>query len=308
VLYARTSTYRNEVKFFASTLQNQKSPSKKCANAYTYGFNGKEMDDEVKGDGSSYDFGARIYDPRLGRFLSIDPHFKVYPEFSPYSYALNNPIRYKDIEGKGADGGFSVQNTSNKPVLLVGSKETVNHRVFFPNSEYSSPPVAFVLNPGERYETVVKEIESGTGYSIKQYTGVIKDIKTGATLRTTEVGDVDFIRIPEKQKIFVGDKAFTSEDIVGGSSGWNEGTTEKEVWKDKGGGQIKLFPQGIGGMNLEGTVNIVPIDQLNPQSDAQVVTDSKTSARGVTANEVDPIAPTGNDTPVEGTKERVKPN
>ena len=40
---------------------------------YRYGFNGKENDNEVKGNGNSLDFGARIYDPRLGRWMSPDP-------------------------------------------------------------------------------------------------------------------------------------------------------------------------------------------------------------------------------------------
>jgi RHS repeat-associated protein len=40
---------------------------------YRYGFGGHEKDDEIKGEGNSLDFGARIYDPRLGRWLSVDP-------------------------------------------------------------------------------------------------------------------------------------------------------------------------------------------------------------------------------------------
>jgi hypothetical protein len=36
--------------------------------SYRYGFNGKEEDDDVKGDGNQQDYGMRIYDPRLGRF------------------------------------------------------------------------------------------------------------------------------------------------------------------------------------------------------------------------------------------------
>ena len=49
---------------------------------YRWGFNGKETDNEVKGNGNSLDFGARIYDSRLGRWLSVDPvsytHLDVY--------------------------------------------------------------------------------------------------------------------------------------------------------------------------------------------------------------------------------------
>ena len=40
---------------------------------FRYGFNDMEQDGEIKGDGNSYDFGARMLDPRLGRWLTIDP-------------------------------------------------------------------------------------------------------------------------------------------------------------------------------------------------------------------------------------------
>ena len=42
-----------------------------------------EADNEVKGDNNSYDFGARIYDPRLGRWLTIDPLASEFPDVSP---------------------------------------------------------------------------------------------------------------------------------------------------------------------------------------------------------------------------------
>lgn len=67
---------------------------------YRYGFNGKEKDDEVKGNGNSLDYGARIFDPRLGRWLSLDPLFAKYPYASPYNFALNTPIQAKDPDGK----------------------------------------------------------------------------------------------------------------------------------------------------------------------------------------------------------------
>lgn len=69
------------------------------AGAYRYGFNGKENDNEVKGEGNTLDFGARIYDPRLGRFLSEDPITKDYPELTPYQFASNRPIDGIDQDG-----------------------------------------------------------------------------------------------------------------------------------------------------------------------------------------------------------------
>ena len=66
---------------------------------YRYGFNGKENDNEVKGDGNQQDYGLRIYDPRLGRFLSVDPLGKDYPWNSTYAFAENDVIRNIDLDG-----------------------------------------------------------------------------------------------------------------------------------------------------------------------------------------------------------------
>ena len=74
---------------------------------YRYGFNGKEMDNEVKenpttgtvGTGNSYTTHFRQYDPRSGRWLSLDPEMKRYPAFSPYSAYGNNPILVLDTDG-----------------------------------------------------------------------------------------------------------------------------------------------------------------------------------------------------------------
>jgi RHS repeat-associated protein len=66
---------------------------------YRYGFNGKENDNDVKGEGNQQDYGMRIYDPRLGRFLSVDPLSRNYSYYTPYSYAGNKPIRFIDLDG-----------------------------------------------------------------------------------------------------------------------------------------------------------------------------------------------------------------
>lgn len=68
---------------------------------YRYGFNGKEKMDEVTNNsGATYDFGARIYDARLGRFMSVDPLAKNFAWNSPYAYAENRPIDGIDLDGK----------------------------------------------------------------------------------------------------------------------------------------------------------------------------------------------------------------
>ena len=57
----------------------------KPGQSYRFGFNGKEMDNEVSGNGNQYDYGFRIYNPRLGKFLSVDPLTKSYPMLNTVS-------------------------------------------------------------------------------------------------------------------------------------------------------------------------------------------------------------------------------
>jgi len=66
---------------------------------YRYSFNGKENDQEVKGNGNQIDFGARAYDPRLGRFLSIDKYQSLKAHLTPYDFAANSPIVFIDRDG-----------------------------------------------------------------------------------------------------------------------------------------------------------------------------------------------------------------
>ncbi len=67
---------------------------------YRYGFNGKENDPETVGTGQgTQDCGMRIYNPSLGKFLSVDPLAKEYPWYTPYQFAGNKPIQYIDIDG-----------------------------------------------------------------------------------------------------------------------------------------------------------------------------------------------------------------
>ena len=63
--------------------------------SYRYSFNGKEDDSEW----AKQDYGFRIYDKRIGRFLSVDPLTKKYPELTPYQFASNAPIVAIDLDG-----------------------------------------------------------------------------------------------------------------------------------------------------------------------------------------------------------------
>lgn len=96
-----------------------------AASPYRYGYNGKENDKEVKGDGNQLDYGMRIYDPRIGRFLSIDPEFNRFPYHSGYAAFNNSPVLYNDPDGRTGEVTINKQTktvTVHQRLYLYGSK------------------------------------------------------------------------------------------------------------------------------------------------------------------------------------------
>ena len=73
---------------------------------YRYGFQGQEMDNEVKGEGNSVNFKYRMHDPRINRFFAVDPLEKSYPWNSPYAFSENDLIRAVELEGLEKDLNF----------------------------------------------------------------------------------------------------------------------------------------------------------------------------------------------------------
>jgi len=68
--------------------------------SYRYGFNGKEEDSNGEwGSKSHYDYGFRIYNPSIAKFLSVDPLTKDFPFYTPYQFAGNKPIYAIDLDG-----------------------------------------------------------------------------------------------------------------------------------------------------------------------------------------------------------------
>ena len=85
----------------------------------------------MKGDGDQIDYGMRVYDPRIGRWLSLDPLQAKYPNESPYVYVSGNPLLYSDKEGKEKiitiktyhkDGSVTVIRKTNKDFFIHNSE------------------------------------------------------------------------------------------------------------------------------------------------------------------------------------------
>jgi len=62
-----------------------------------YLYNGKELQDEL--DLEWYDYGARFYDPQIGRFTTVDPLTEWHFNYTPYHYTFNNPMNFTDPFG-----------------------------------------------------------------------------------------------------------------------------------------------------------------------------------------------------------------
>ncbi len=93
--------------------------------AYRYGFNGKEQDEESFND--AYDFGARIYDGRLGRWLSLDAHYYKYPYNSPFVFCNNSTLIIIDDNGK--DGKLTGSGTKEDPYIITASYAYIENNI-----------------------------------------------------------------------------------------------------------------------------------------------------------------------------------
>ena len=120
---------------------------------YRRGFNGMEKDDEVKGGGNSYDFGARMYDSRVGRFLSRDPKENVLNQFSPYHFALNSPVQTMDDKGEF-------------PILINGKTLNDNERG---STKYWNPKILKTIEKYTKYKLGASN--TGNNKLMSQFSG-----------------------------------------------------------------------------------------------------------------------------------------
>jgi RHS repeat-associated protein len=97
---------------------------------YRFGFQGQEMDDEVKGDGNSVNYKFRMHDPRIGRFFAVDPLSSSFPWNSCYAYSENKVISYIELEGLesfyAASGEFIGTIGKSTEVRIVQADDVVD--------------------------------------------------------------------------------------------------------------------------------------------------------------------------------------
>ncbi|NMH27437.1 RHS repeat-associated core domain-containing protein, partial [Flavobacterium silvaticum] len=93
-------------------------------NPYLYKYNGKEWQDEL--GLNIYDYGARNYDPAIGRWMNIDPLADKYYNFSPYVYVGNMPTIAVDPDGKDIVLTKSVRDDGTTVVNMTVTGKLIN--------------------------------------------------------------------------------------------------------------------------------------------------------------------------------------
>ncbi|MFT4668173.1 MAG: RHS repeat-associated protein [Polaribacter sp.] len=131
--------------------QNPKNP---------YQFTGQEFIDA--GDLGWYDYGARWYDPAVGRMMQVDPMASSYDSWSVYTYGMDNPVRYVDPTGMSAVGfnqddfgGSDKREEPLKPEVtytdLLPTVEVVASRIEKNNNEKDKTRDVFFKNLERSY-------------------------------------------------------------------------------------------------------------------------------------------------------------
>ncbi len=191
--------------------------------SYRYGFQGQEMDDEIKGEGNSLNYKFRMHDPRIGRFFAVDPISAEYPWNSSYAFSENRLIDAKELEGlesvlidviNGERNGKSYFDVTIYEAIKNDVNLDLNVRKLESNSRLSAPNKVLIINRGKN--SAIKSIEIADNENDQTVVPGVDLIRKFGSTKIGSGGSLnkDEINIPSK----FGEDIFAKGDVNNNSA------------------------------------------------------------------------------------------
>lgn len=204
---------------------------------YAFGFNGMLKNSEIAE--GNYDFGARTYDGRIGRWWGIDPLMDNFPNASPYNFVLNSPIIAMDPDGQKlillgdatnrAKALSHLEKSFDSKIKLSVDKSNVVmiHRIVVDKEGKESTQILDMSNPANQ-DWAKQHLSAGQAEALTELSNVVND--KGVTVQNYVLSDKE-----------------SGMALIGGYGAWSDKTGKKagNTMDVKDSENIEKFSMGL---------------------------------------------------------------